>query len=72
MAAISLIHTTGDTEMNQKVQAAASALVVAAISALVAFGVLGGEQSGAIQGVALAAIAFIASFGIRSALPPKQ
>lgn len=58
--------------MTKKMKSALSGLVVAVISALVAFGVIGGEQASAIQGVIVASISFVAAVGIRSALPPKQ
>ena len=58
--------------LSNKTQSALSGLVVAVITALVAFGVVGGEEAGAVQGVLLTAIAFAATVGIRSALPPKK
>ena len=58
--------------MSSKMQSALSAVAVAVVTALVAFGVVGGEQAGAVQGVLLTVIAFAATVGIRSALPPKQ
>ena len=58
--------------MSKKTLSAVNGLVVAGITALVAFGVLGGDQANAIQGVLLAVISFGATVGIRSALPPKE
>jgi branched-subunit amino acid transport protein len=58
--------------MTSKMQAALSAVAVAVVTALVAFGVVGGEQASAVQGVLLTVIAFVATIGIRSALPPKN
>lgn len=58
--------------MSNKATSALSGLVVAIFTALVAFGVIGGEQASVIQGVVIAAVSFAATVGIRSALPPKQ
>ena len=58
--------------MNQKIVSAIQGIAVAVISALVTFGVLGGEQASAIQGVIVAAIAFGAAIGIHSARPPQD
>lgn len=58
--------------LTKQMKSALSGLVVAVITALVAFGVIGGEQASAIQGVIVAAISFVAAVGIRSALPPKN
>ena len=58
--------------MSSKMHSALSAVAVAVVTALVAFGVVGGEQASAIQGVLLTVIAFGATIGIRSALPPKE
>lgn len=58
--------------MSKQMQSALTGLVVAIFSALVTFGVLGGEAASTIQGVVVAAIAFAATVGIRSALPPKK
>lgn len=57
--------------MSKQVQSAVFGLVAAVITALVAFGVLGGEQADAAQGIASALISFGAAVGIRSALPPR-
>lgn len=59
-------------KLNDKTLSAIDGLVVAGITALVAFGALGGDQAEAIQGVVLSAIAFGATVGIRSALPPRK
>lgn len=59
-------------KLNNKTASALSGLIVAGVTALVAFGVLGGDQAEAIQGVLLSAIAFGAAVGIRSALPPRK
>lgn len=58
--------------MTKQMKSALSGLIVAVLSALVAFGVIGGEQATAIQGVVLAGITFVATVGIHSALPPKK
>lgn len=58
--------------MSKKMQSALTGLVVAIFSALVSFGVLGGDEATTIQGVIVAAIAFGAAVGVRSALPPKE
>lgn len=58
--------------MSQKTISAIQGVVVAVISALVTFGVLGGEEASAVQGVVVAGIAFAAAVGIRSARPPQD
>lgn len=58
--------------MNQKVQSALTGLAVAVLAALVAFGVIGGNEADAIQGVVVAAITFAAAVFVRSARPPRD
>lgn len=58
--------------MTEQVQSALSGLVVAIVILLVAFGVIGGEQADAVQGVLLAAVGFFATVGIRSARGPRK
>jgi branched-subunit amino acid transport protein len=57
--------------MSKQVQSALSGLIVAVLAALVAFGVVGGEQASAVQGVVLAVIPFVAAVFIHSARKPK-
>lgn len=57
--------------MSKQVRSALEGLVIAGLTALVAFGVIGGDQATAAQGVLLAGITFVAAVGIRSARPPK-
>lgn len=57
--------------MSKQATSALSGLVVAIFTALVAFGVIGGEQASVVQGVILAAVSFAATVGIRSARAPK-
>lgn len=57
--------------MSKQVRSALEGLVIAALTALVAFGVIGGDQATAAQGVLLAGITFVAAVGIRSARTPK-
>lgn len=57
--------------MSKETKSALQGLVVAVCTALVAFGVVGGDKASAAQGVALAGIAFAAAVGIRSARRPK-
>jgi branched-subunit amino acid transport protein len=56
-----------------KAQASAlSGLCVAVLSALVSFGVLGGEQATVVQSVAVSGIAFLATVAIHSGRTPKS
>lgn len=55
--------------MSQKTISAVQGLAVAIISALVSFGVLGGDKASSIQAIVVAAITFGAAVGIHSARP---
>lgn len=55
--------------MSQKTISAIQGLAVAIISALVSFGVLGGDKASSIQAIVVAAITFGAAVGIHSARP---
>jgi hypothetical protein len=56
--------------MSQKTISAIQGIVVAVISALVTFGVLGGDQASAIQAVIVSGITLAAALGIHSVRPP--
>jgi branched-subunit amino acid transport protein len=58
--------------MSKAQVSALSGVCVAVLSALVSFGVLGGEEASAIQGVTLSLIAFLGTVAIRSARPPRS
>ncbi|NBT35619.1 MAG: hypothetical protein EBT03_08810 [Betaproteobacteria bacterium] len=60
-----------EDRMSKAQVSALSGLAVAVISALVSFGVVGGEKATVVQGVVLSAIAFLGTVAIRSARPPK-
>jgi len=55
--------------MSKQITSAVCGLAVSIITALVAFGVLGGEKANIIQGVVLSAISLIGVVAIRSARP---
>lgn len=58
--------------MSKAQVSALSGFAVAVITALVSFGVLGGEQASVIQGVVVSAIAFAGTVAIHSARPPRS
>ena len=55
--------------MSQKTISAIQGVVVAVVSALVSFGVLGGDKASAIQAVVVASITLAAALGIHSVRP---
>jgi hypothetical protein len=57
--------------MSKQATSALSGLVVAIFTALVSFGVIGGDQATVVQGVVIAAVSFAATVGIHSARAPK-
>lgn len=57
--------------MSKAIQSALTGLAVAVVAGLVAFGVLGGEEADALQGILITAIAFGGTVGVRSARKPK-
>lgn len=58
--------------MSKAQVSALSGLVVSVVTVLVSRGVITGETASDLQTVVLAAIAFAATVGIRSARPPKS
>ena len=58
--------------MSQKTISAIQGVVVAVVSALVSFGVLGGDKASAIQAVIVASITLTAALGIHSVRPSTE